>query len=294
MFFLILAIICSVIIGFLFKLFPRLGIDSFQAIVFNYMTCVVIGMIHTGHFPVHRANLESDWWPYGIFLGFVFISGFNAASLTVRHFSVTLSIIMQKMSIILTVPFAVLFYHESFGPFKGFGMVMAVAAIILVNWKNTGPSGREEGLAVGKRAIWIPIVTWLLACLIEIVFIRVQKEEYANPEDPNFMVVIFFVAGLLGLMFAAKEWIVGKRKFEFKNVWSGIALGIPNYGSIYFLLLALGTGLEGSLVFPLVNVGIILLTTIGAYVMFQERMNRLNWIGIVLAILSIVAISSQQ
>jgi len=58
-----------------------------------------------------------------------------------------------------------------------------------------------------------------------------------------------------------------------------------------FLLMALGSGLEGSFVFPVTNVGIIFITTIGAVWLFQERLSRLNWLGIALAVAAIGLIS---
>ncbi len=79
--------------------------------------------------------------------------------------------------------------------------------------------------------------------------------------------------------------------FSWRNVAGGIVLGIPNYGSMLFLLMALGGGLEGSFVFPVVNVGVIAVTTIGAVWLFHERLSGINWLGIALAIAAIALIS---
>ena len=79
--------------------------------------------------------------------------------------------------------------------------------------------------------------------------------------------------------------------FSWKNVWGGMILGVPNYGSMLFLLWALNGGLEGSFVFPVVNVSIIVATTIGAVALFQERLSKTNWIGIFLAVVAIGLIS---
>jgi uncharacterized membrane protein len=255
------------------------------------MTCVVMGILHTGHFPISQQNWESAWWPYALFLGIVFITGFNAAALTVRYFSVTLSQIMQKMSILLTVPFAVLAYRESFGTMKFLGVLLAVGSIVLVNWPKKNIDGVAEGEMLGRRAIWIPAVTWILSGVIECMFLFVQNEGMALPEDPNFMIMIFFTAGTLGALKLGVDLLRNKREFAWRNLTAGILLGIPNYGSIYFLLLALGTGLGGSFIFPVTNVSVILLTTFGALWLFQESLSKLNWVGIGFAVLAIWAIS---
>ena len=53
----------------------------------------------------------------------------------------------------------------------------------------------------------------------------------------------------------------------------GAILGIPNMFSTFFILLALEQ-LPAIVVYPMVNIGIILLTTFGASILWKEKMNR--------------------
>ncbi|MBC7776340.1 MAG: EamA family transporter [Phycisphaerae bacterium] len=303
MLFLLLTVACSVLLGFIFKLFARFGVDGFQAIVFNYFTCFCCGWIHLGHFPVQAENFGTPWMPYALVLGLVFVSGFNVAALTVRYFGVTVGQIMQKMSILMTVPFAILVYHESAGWVKILGVLFALVSIVLVNWPSTPAlrSGaispervapkRSSGVHKPKNLLWIPIATWVLAGLLEVLLVRVQNEGLADMSDPTFIITIFGTAGVLGLVVAVVGWLTGRLQFSWKNVVAGVILGVPNYGSMLFMLLALSSGLEGSFVFPVANVGIIVATTIGAVTLFRERLSRLNWVGIGLALLGIGLIS---
>ena len=60
----------------------------------------------------------------------------------------------------------------------------------------------------------------------------------------------------------------------------GIALGIPNFGSIYFLVLALRSGgMESSTIFPVNNVAIVMISTFLGILLFRERMlsEELDW-----------------
>lgn len=289
MIYLVLSVCCSVLLGFIFKLFQRFGIDSFQAIIFNYFTCVACGWTQLGHFPAASTDFKSPWMPYALTLGLVFISGFNGAALTVRYFGVTVSQIMQKMSILMTVPFAILAYGESSGPEKIAGFVLALLSIVLVNL----PSGKEgaENTRKTSSLLWIPLLTWLLSGVIEVLFIRVQKERLTEVGDPAFISTVFGTAGLVGSLIAITGWASGRISFSWRNVAGGIILGIPNYGSMLFLLMALGSGLEGSFIFPVINVGIILTTTIGAVSLFHEHLSKINWIGIMLALAAILLIS---
>jgi drug/metabolite transporter (DMT)-like permease len=105
--------------------------------------------------------------------------------------------------------------------------------------------------------------------------------------DPTFIITIFGTAGVLGLVLAIVGWGTGRLQFSWKNVMAGIVLGIPNYGSMLFMLWALNSGLEGSFVFPVVNVAIIVATTIGAVMLFREKLSPVNWMGIVMAVTAI-------
>lgn len=291
MLFLVLTVACSVLLGFIFKLFERFGVDGFQAIVFNYLTCFACGWLHLGSFPVKAENFDSPWMPYALLLGLVFISGFNMAALTVRYFGVTIGQIMQKMSILLTVPFAILAYQESAGGIKILGFLFALASIILVNWPQKNTLGQNAALPESnsspQKMLWIPIATWVLAGFLEVLLLRVQKEGLADMNDPTFIITIFGTAGVLGLLLAMVGWGTGRLHFSRKNVMAGIILGIPNYGSMLFMLWALNSGLEGSFVFPVVNVAIIVATTIGAVMLFREKLSPVNWMGIVMAVTAI-------
>jgi drug/metabolite transporter (DMT)-like permease len=285
MIFVVLSVVCSVLLGFIFKLYERYRVDHFQAILVNYFTCVACGMLYSGSIPIGPApGTSGSWLPYALGLGAVFISGFNGAASTVKHFGVTISQIMQKMSILTTVPFALLVFNESAGWGKILGILCALAAIILVNWPKKG----EQAGTTPWHLWWIPVGTWVLSGIIEMTFLWVQGKQLVTPGDVRFITTVFFTAGCLGLLTATLNWWRGRLQFQWRNVVGGIVLGIPNFGSMYFLLLALAQGLEGSVVFPVTNLGIILLTTAGAIAFFHEKLSTINLLGIFVAVTAIL------
>ncbi len=289
MIYLVLAIACSVMLGFIFKLFDRFGVHPFQAIVVNYFTCVCCGWIHAGILPFGEGDRSAAWMPYALVLGLVFISGFNAAAQTVRYFGVTVSQVMQKMSILMTVPFAIWVYEESSGMAKWLGFGLALAAIVLVNGRRESLRGAHARPGMGL--LWIPLLTWVLSGIIEMVLVMVQREQLADTSSPRFITTVFGTAGILGGLISIVGWALGRLRFSWRNALGGVALGIPNYGSMWFLLRALDGGLEASVTFPLMNIGIILTTTIGAVGLFNEPLSRQQRWGILLAVAAIVLIS---
>ena len=73
---------------------------------------------------------------------------------------------------------------------------------------------------------------------------------------------------------------------------AAFTLGIPNFLSFYFLLKALAYfGSSGAFVYPLYNLGVILLSAIIGLLVFKERLSKLNIVGILLAITAITLLS---
>ena len=72
----------------------------------------------------------------------------------------------------------------------------------------------------------------------------------------------------------------------------GIIFGIPNYLSLQFIFEALNTdGLEPSVVYPLVSMGIVLTTALAGLVFFKEKLSLSNWFGIGLAVVAIATLA---
>ena len=95
---------------------------------------------------------------------------------------------------------------------------------------------------------------------------------------------MLFITGLVKMIF-------DNNKINLKSIFSGILLGIPNYFSIYFVLKSLDE-LGGIVVFPVLNIGVVLLSTIISFIYYKEQMSLLNWMGISMSCISIILILS--
>ena len=81
-------------------------------------------------------------------------------------------------------------------------------------------------------------------------------------------------------------------RVNLRNILGGIALGIPNYFSIYFLLKALQNEyLTSASIFTINNVAIVLLSTFLGILLFKEKISAKNWGGILLAVTSILLVA---
>ena len=98
-----------------------------------------------------------------------------------------------------------------------------------------------------------------------------------------------FVSGFIGLL---STRLKGQYSVGWKEVMAGIALGVPNYFSLYFLLRALEhSGMESSAVLPIINIGVVTTAALVAFVIFREKLSIINLAGIGLAIAAIAMLS---
>ena len=102
---------------------------------------------------------------------------------------------------------------------------------------------------------------------------------------------MFLFAGLTGLIILIIRIIKGQTVIRTKNIIAGVCLGIPNFFSIYLLLLALQQGWEGSVVFPINNVGVLVLAAFFGIVLFKEKLNGFKLAGFILSLLAIFFIT---
>lgn len=294
MIYLIFSILCSTIISVVFRLFKDYEIDTFQAIIYNYIVCLTVGSLIMGDLPVKYGFWTLDWFPYAAVLGGIFISAFILIAKSIEHYGISITSVVQRMSLILTVSFAIFFFQESLSLFKIIGIICALGAVVLASFKKEERK-LSDGNKPNKWLILLPISVLLSSGLIECVLQYVEGVVLKGSVGGlQFTTVLFGTAASIGTIILIFSLLTGRMVFKIKNLIAGIALGIPNFGSIYFLLAMLGVGWERSVIFPINNVAVILFSVFVALLFFKEKLSKLNWVGIILAIAAIVLIAYAQ
>ena len=286
MIYLLLSILASTIIFIIFKLFEKFQINIFQAIVVNYCIAFTTGILsYNGTITISQLpNL--DWFYYTLILGALFIIVFNLMGLTTQKSGLSVVSVATKMSVVVPVLFGLLYYNESLGTVKLIGIAIALIAVYLTSNKS------KQGISVNRKSIVLPILVFIGSGIIDTSIKFLEDTYVANNDVPLFSAIIFLAAAIIGFIFIIIQIIRGSFNFEFKNIIAGICLGVPNYFSIYFLVKTLRSDiLESSGIFAINNVSIVALSTFAGIFIFKEKLIRKNWIGIALAILSIVLIS---
>jgi drug/metabolite transporter (DMT)-like permease len=283
--YLVFSILASTLIFIVFKLFQRFKIDTTQAIVVNYFIACIVGLIAYDS-PISISEITNSKWFLGaVFLGVLFISIFIVMAITVQKNGVSVASVASKMSVVIPVIFGIYVYNESTGLQKLIGILLALAAVYLASIK----AGSKINF---KKNLLFPILLFLGSGVID-TSIKYLETTYV-PENgiPIFSATIFGCAALIGVLTLIAKLFKGEFKFQPKSLLGGITLGVINYSSIYFLLKALDhETFESSTLFTVNNVGIVMLSTLTGLVLFGEKLSAKNWIGIVLAIVSIILVT---
>lgn len=295
----LLSVACSLCIGLIFKWYKKRNIDTFQAIVFNYWVCVLTGSLFSGIWPSPSNLANQPWLGVAGALGLLFITGFYAIALTVQLYGLTIASVMQKMSLLLSVPFSIWMFSEPFSLLKGLGLVLALVAVLLINWPKKKTIPPADSLAASPSVelspwwILVPIFTFFDSGAIECLLAYAQGILIAAGDEQMqalFSTSLFGSAALLGSLAMLLLLLLGKMRFAWKNLWGGILLGVPNYFSIYFLILAFNWA-DKSLVLPLVNLLVVGGSALLGYVLFREPLSKLNYFGLFAALLAILFIA---
>jgi drug/metabolite transporter (DMT)-like permease len=283
MIYILLAILTSAILVNIMRSFPKYNIDVFQAILFNYAACLLTSWAVSGKFPLRSEVFAQPWLKWALLLGFFFIIGFNLIGICVQKVGVSLTSILQKMTMLVTVLVAIFFFKDSLNAYKILGVILAIVSIFLTN-------KQDESNTLTKISYTVPILTFLTSSVCDVGVYLINKTVVGiNTADPDMVAMIFAGAGAMGLIYFFYLLLMKKTVFHFRNIIAGFVLGVPNFFSIYFLLAALNQG-EGSVIAPIVNVGIIITATIMGWIIFKEKLNTRQSIGVGIAVIAILLI----
>lgn len=280
-----LSVLSSTLIFVAFKLFDVYKVQTLYAIITNYVVACLVGLfLYEGN--VNVAQLTSTSWYWGpIALGVLFITIFNLMAKSTQVSGVSVTSVATKMSLVIPVVVGVVIYKEELSLLQIIGIVLALLAVYL-------SSQKEKGITINRKDLLLPLLVFLGSGIIDTSIKYFEAEHLTDQEIPIFSSMVFGCAALTGLIFIGIKSFKTPLRVNFRNILGGIALGVPNYFSIFFLIRALRSDmLNSAAVFTLNNVAIVMLSTVLGILLFKERLRPKNWSGVALAVLSIVLVA---
>lgn len=273
-----------------FKACEKYQVNVFQAIVFNYITCVITGSIVNGSFPVHASNIAMPWFKWACIMGAMFVSIFNVVALTAQKNGVAVASVANKLSLIIPVILSVYLYNETVEGWKATGVVLALVAVVFTCYSRRSDSDAQT--KQGLMVYMLPLVLFLSSGLLDALINHVQLTYVTEENNNDYLVSSFFSAASIGSLVLLTQFIRKKQQFQWKSLFAGVLIGIPNYFSIWCLVHFLKQSpWQTSASIPVNNMGIVLFSAVVAWVLFKERLSTINWLGILLSLLAIYLIA---
>jgi drug/metabolite transporter (DMT)-like permease len=282
MLFLILSIICSVTVGVIFKVARKYTISHTQIVAWNY---VFAGTLCYLSFSPDLNTVESTapWWLYitiGILLPSIFL--FLAAS--IKHMGIVKTDAAQRLSLFIPILAAWLLFKEEFNMLKISAFVLAIPALLLILTKNTENTKNKWGY---------PAVVLIGFGVIDILFKQIAT--YTSLPYTTSLFVILGIAMCIMFTVVAYEVIFKKVTLNIHNILFGGLVGIFNFGNILFYLKAHQEFSKNpSTVFAGMNMGVIIIGSLVGVLIFKEKLSKMNFIGLFLALIAIVLIVLSQ
>lgn len=276
MIYLILAILCSTSLALILKHGSVKRTNILLLINGNYLTASVFALIFIFFNGGFHFSLYATLFAVG--LGVLFAETFVIYSKAISLAGTALATVSARLSVLIPVLFSILFFNESPNIKMIFGFVLAIVTLYLFYL-----SLKNHGTQEGRKGKYI----YLFSLLVGIGFVdfsmKIFEQNFSIDEKGTFVFLIFFFAFLYTLI----RIIIRKIKFDVETYEIGLVLGYPNVLAIHFLLLALAS-LPAIVVFPIQNIGVIVLTAVAAYLIWKEEINLYGKIAIGVGIAAII------
>ncbi len=275
-----LCTIASVLIAHFFKVTEKRKLSTVRVITVNYLIAFPSAFLLYG--GQSRSDISSGEFILPVLLailvGVIFIFNFFIYSKSVDLNGVGISIAAMRISLIVPVLLSTLWYLEllTLNQWMGLILVFLVLYLLLPNKKSLFRGSFNAG--------------WLLPVLFIFTGIgdgslKIYESEFTHIfSKGEFMGMVFLTAFIVGVatVLIKKEWHFKKMEFLI-----GACIGIPNMLAATFLIEALER-MNGAVVFSLVNVLTVIGGTFVGVVFWEDRFTKMQWLGILLTIVSIL------
>lgn len=278
MFYLLLAILCSSMVQIVMRLSTEKVTNNMSMLAVNYTTCMLIAAAYTGFGNLMpRVEGLGIAGVLGFLQGLLYLLAFILLQFNDRRNGVVLSASFMKLGLLVPMAVSIVFFGEQPGVAHIIGFIVALAAIVLINYdpKKANAAGSKLGL---------------IALLLVGGFGDVMAKLYQELGNPGLSAqfLLYTFAGALVLSLGLMVW--KKERPGKAELLFGVLVAIPNYFSSKFLLAALAE-LEAVITYPCYNVGTILVATLAGIWLFKERLQKRQWIGMAAILAALVLLN---
>ena len=270
---LLLAVVSSMLVSTCMRLSEGKAKNNISMLAMNYAMCTLLSIAFAGNMDLlPKADGLGFALGLGVFSGAMFLGSFMLLQWNIRVNGVVLPATFMKLGVVVPTLASILVFGESPRPAQIVGIVLAIAAILLIQL--------EKGSGKAKHALGLVVL--LLAGGSTDVLSKIYEELGNSALADQYLLYTFFVALLLCVLVA----VIKGQGLTGKDIAFGLLVGVPNYFSARFLLLSL-SAVPAVVAYPSYSVGTIVLIALVGRAAFGEKLSRrqLFAMGVILAAL---------
>jgi len=259
MLYLVLAIASSVMVSVCMRFGETYVKNEMGMFMANYAVCMVFSLLFGG-----AGVLQKDGTGVILFLGIIsgilYLASFSFLKLNMKHNGIVLASTFMRLGVLIPTLMAIMVFHEKPSWLQVLGILLSLAAIVMIHFE-------KDALKDGGKKGWLVLLLVLSGITDSMANLY---EQYGLPEGRNgYLLVTFLTACLisLGAAFCSRMRIGGK------DLLVGFLIGIPNYFSSRFLLLALGN-VPAVLAYPTYSVATMIAIVLAGVLIFHETLSR--------------------
>jgi drug/metabolite transporter (DMT)-like permease len=289
MIYLLLSILFSSSLLIFFKLFDKYEVNSVLAIAINYAAAACVGLFFL-HKPTLLNSSDIDWVLISIGLGMMFSLVFNLSRAATQSVGMGITSVAMKLGVVFPVIIGIVFYREDFQWINYVGLFLGFTSIYFLNKPRQDIDNKMD-----KLVLLLPIFVWLGSGVCDSAVQLIQQKFPVSASNGMFSFTAFLAAAISSLSFV----IFKRMKWDIRSFIGGVALGIPNYFSIYFLVKALQEmekdfQMKSSTLFMVNNLSIVILSVGIGLILFKEKLDKFKLFGLFLALLALYLINIKQ
>ena len=289
MLYLILAVLCSSAVNIIMRVSEKHAKNSFIMFMANYAVCSLIAFLFMGG---QRPFAPQEGMKFAVLLGLIsgafYLGSLTLLRLNISKSGVMLSSVFMKLGVLVPTLMAVLIFREKPSALQIAGFVLAVAAIVLIYLE---PKQKKSGAAPGAAPGAMSAGAFLLLLLL---LVSGLTESMANIYDElgaasvkdHFLFCNFLTAFVLSGAVA----LIRQEHITWRDILFGVLIGVPNYFCTRCLLLSLSS-LQAVVVYPIYNIGAIVLISLAGFFIFRERPGSRKLIGLAMIIAALALLN---
>lgn len=280
MIYLILAIASSAAISIIMRASEKHVKNEMGMFMTNYLVCMFLSVAFmqdkTQLFAIigNRNNLT---FALGAISGLMFLGNFLFYKYNMKCNGIVMSATFMKLGVLVPTIMAVVVFGEMPRMTQVIGILVAVGAIVLINFE-------KNAFSESKHMLWL-LLLLLLSGFTDSMANVFDKIGDVSQKDA-YLLTTFGTAFVVAVVLVC----MARTHVTVMDLLFGVFIGIPNYFASRFLLLALQE-VEAVLVYPTYSVATMITIAVVGILVFHEKVSKQKLCALGLILLALVLLN---